>query len=178
MLEGCRLRSTVAVYRDLALDQIITDYNIPLSASPSVLDDEQHTTVHNLTTGTRVLLNLSTASHDPTIFPDPETVKLDRPLDSYIHYGWGSHQCIGMEASRAALTAMFKVVVGLKGLRRAPGPRGVIKGIPAKVWNGQVGNEMGMKDGEDELAGLKVYMSADQSSFSPLPSTMRVRWDA
>ncbi|KAF8856230.1 linoleate diol synthase [Acephala macrosclerotiorum] len=121
-----------------------------------------------------------TASQDPTIFPSPSTVRLDRPLESYIHYGWGPHQCLGMEASRAALTAMFKSIVGLKGLRRAPGPRGCVKSMPAKLWSGQVGNAVGGDEGQDEngLEGLKVYMTADQSSFSPLPSTMRVRWDA
>lgn len=73
---------------------------------------------------------------------------------------------------------MFKTIVGLKGLRRAPGRRGMMKSMPAKVWTGQVGNVTEWdEDEEEELAGLKVYMTADQSSLSPLPSTMRVRWD-
>ncbi|CZR65226.1 related to Linoleate diol synthase [Phialocephala subalpina] len=214
MLEGCRLRGTVAIYRDLATDQTIADYHPHSPPSDSSNPNPQPTTkTHVLKSGTRLLLNLSTASRDPTIFPSSSTVRLDRPLDSYIHYGWGPHQCLGMEASRAALTAMFKSIVGLKGLRRAPGSRGRVKSMPARVWNGQVGNgqvgngqvgngqvgngqvgngqvgngQVGnvvvgsgheREDRDGELEGLRVYMTADQSSYWPLPSTMKVRWDA
>ncbi|KUJ09947.1 linoleate diol synthase [Mollisia scopiformis] len=179
MLEGCRLNSTMTICRDLASDQIITHSMPPFTSVSSFATVTPFRTItHKLTTGTRVLLNLCTAGRDPAIFPDPGRVRLDRPLNSYIHYGWGPHQCLGIEASRAGLTAMFKTIVGLKGLRRAPGQRGMIKSMPAKNWNGQIGNTSGWNEEEEELAGLKVYMTADQSSISPLPSTMRVRWDA
>jgi hypothetical protein len=186
MLEGARLRATVALYRDVETDQSIRDYapvygddtdprgfkTIPVPNPASVVK------TYSLDAGSRIVVNLITANHDPTAFPDPERVKLDRPLDSYIHFGWGPHQCLGKGISRTGLTAMFKQLVGLKGLHRAPGPRGQIKSMPAHMWKGQVGRKgTGLAgEREDEWNGLRVYMTADQSSYWPMPTTMKVRW--
>ena len=104
------------------------------------------------------MVDLVTASHDPSTFPDPESVSLKRPLDSYIHYGMGPHQCLGYDLSKLALTTMLKTVGRLENLRRAPGPQGEIKKV--KV------------DG-----GFELYLTADGSSFFPFPTTMKVRWD-
>lgn len=90
------------------------------------------------------------ANRDPEIFPDPNTVRTDRPLESYIHYGMGPHTCLGRDASRVALTAMLKVVGRLDNLRRAPGPAGELKKIPRP-------------------GGFYIYMRADHGSFFPFP---------
>ncbi|KAK1757044.1 heme peroxidase [Echria macrotheca] len=182
MLEGSRLRGTVALYRDLATDQTITDHAPcqPNPAFPDFLEPLPKTTTSvepktfTLKAGTRVFVDLTTASHDPAAFPDPETVKLDRPLESYVHYGWGPHQCLGKEASRVMMTAIFKGVVGRKGLRRVDGPRGQLKSFPADVWGGQVGRNQG----PHEWTGLRAYMTPDEKSYWPLPTTMRVRYEA
>ncbi|KAK3321688.1 linoleate diol synthase precursor [Apodospora peruviana] len=179
MLEGSRLRGTVALYRELVTDQTITDY-APCQPNPSsptepipVSDAEVKT--FTLKAGSRVFIDLTTASHDPAGFPDPEKVRLDRPLDSYVHYGWGPHQCLGMDVSRVIMTAIFKTVVGRKGLRRAGGARGELKSFPAAVWAGQVGRGDG-EHGGHEWSGLKAYMTPDERSYWPLPTTMKVRY--
>lgn len=69
------------------------------------------------------------ANRDPHIFASPNTVRLDRPMDSYIHYGVGPHACLGKEASQVGLTAMVRVMARLPGLRPAPGPQGVCKKV-------------------------------------------------
>ena len=181
MLEGCRIRGSVAVSRDVAADVTINDYAPcePDTAHPGALDPvpvsspKEHSL--NLKAGTRLVLDLTCASHDPAAFPDPETVRLDRPLDSYVHYGWGPHRCLGMETSRVMTTAIFKVVVGLKGLARAPAPRGGLKSLPLQVWSGQVRADEGA--GEKVWSGLRAYMTPDQSSYWPIPTTMRVRFE-
>ena len=98
------------------------------------------------------------ASRDPLVFPDPDTVRLDRPLDAYIHYGHGPHICAGMDASKVALTAMFKEVVRLPGLRRAKGDQGEIRAVPAAY-------------------GYTSYLSADASMILPVPASMKICWD-
>lgn len=98
-----------------------------------------------------------TASMDKDVFPEPEKVKLDRPMDSYIHYGTGPHSCLGYEASKVAMMTMLKTVGKLDGLRRAPGKQGEIKKV---VVN-----------------GFTKYMTADHSSYFPFPTTMKVQWD-
>lgn len=168
----------MALYRDVATDQTITDFAPckPNPAVPGYLEplpaDAPVPKTFTLKAGTRVVVDLTTASHDPAAFPDPETVKLDRPLESYVHFGWGPHQCLGKDSSRIMMTAIFKAIVGLKGLKRVAGPRGELKSFPASTWNGQVGRE-----GNREWSGLRAYMTPDQKAFSPVPMTMRVRYE-
>ncbi|ROW09307.1 hypothetical protein VPNG_05830 [Cytospora leucostoma] len=181
-LEGVRLRSAVAVFRDLATDQDITEF------SPSLPDNPDHCgldplpnpknnargTTYNLKAGSRLLLDLTAANHDGTAFHDPETVRLDRPLDSYIQFGCGPHLCVGKDMSIVGLSAAFKTIIGLKNLRRVPGGRGVVKSFTATRWNGQVGSARNAAAG---WTGLRTYMTADQSAFWPIPSTLKVLWD-
>jgi linoleate 10R-lipoxygenase len=108
--------------------------------------------------GHRLLVNIVAASRDPDVFPDPLSIKLDRPMDKYIHYGHGPHQCAGLEASQVALGTLFKKVMALKGLRRVKGEGGRLKKVPAPH-------------------GYTVYMQSDWSGFFGVPVTMRVEWD-
>ncbi|KKA20520.1 Linoleate 8R-lipoxygenase [Rasamsonia emersonii CBS 393.64] len=141
-MEGARLGATVGLYRDVAQPTVVEDNGKKL----------------NLRAGQRVLCNLIAASKDPTAFPEPDKVKLDRDLNLYIHFGYGPHQCLGYGISQIALTTMFKVVGRLDNLRRAPGAQGQLKKIPAP-------------------GGFTMYMTADHSSFFPFPTTMKIQWD-
>lgn len=98
------------------------------------------------------------ASHDPKAFPNPEQIVLDRPLDSYIHYGWGPHICLGLGMSKIAMTTMLKTVCKLENLRRVPGAQGNIKKVTGP-------------------GGITIYLTPDNSSYFPFPTTMKVQWD-
>ena len=104
------------------------------------------------------MINVVAASHDAAAFPNPEAVDLDRPVDSYVTWGWGPHQCLGLDMCRTGLTTMLKTVAKLEGLRRAPGPQGRLKTI--KVEH-----------------GFSLYLTADGSSYFPFPQTLRVCFD-
>ena len=69
-----------------------------------------------------------------------------------MHYGYGPHECLGIEASQVALTAMLKVVGKLDGLRRAPGALGQLKKI-------------------SRPDGFHVYMTENQGSYFPVPTS-------
>ncbi|KAI0007940.1 linoleate diol synthase precursor [Xylariaceae sp. FL0662B] len=188
MLEGIRLKGTVVVARFVAPTsppQKVED-DTPCIAHPSDPtgpfpipnpDRASSTRTYNLVPYQRAIVDLVTASHDAETFPSPETVRLDRPLSSYLSWGLGPHKCLGDGITRVALAEAFKVLVGLPGLARAPGPRGESKNVEFKEWRGQVGRKA-VEGGGDEWSGLRVYLSADQSSYSPVPTTMRVRWNA
>lgn len=79
-------------------------------------------------------------------------------MGQYIHFGFGPHQCLGLGVCQVALPTMLRVVGKLENLRRAPGPQGQLKKIRA-------------------MGGITMYMNAEQSSFSPYPSAMKIRWD-
>ncbi|TVY82279.1 Psi-producing oxygenase A [Lachnellula suecica] len=156
-MEGARLRATVGVYRD---------YHPTSTNTPAKFQDGSDTVT--VPVGGRILVDLILASRDPTAFPEPLEVRLDRPLDTYLHYGLGPHQCAGMDASIVAMTAMFKTVFGLKNLRRAQGS------APSGGWYGESQGEIKKIPGP---AGVVIYMTPDQSSFFPFPTTMKVQWD-
>ncbi|KAM0100314.1 hypothetical protein ACP6JE_005135 [Aspergillus fumigatus] len=111
--------------------------------------DDKGGKVH-IKAGDNVFVSFIDANRDPDVFPKPEEVDLNRPMESYIHYGVGPHTCLGSEASKVALTAMLRVVGRLDNLRRAPGAQGELKKIPREH-------------------GFYTYMREDQSSFYPFP---------
>ena len=108
--------------------------------------------------GDKVFVSFVSAARDPKVFPEPNQVRLDRPLDSYIHYGIGAHTCLGKDASQVALTAMLRVVAKLRSLRRAPGAQGQLKKVP-------------------RAGGFYVYMREDHGSYFVFPLTMKVHYD-
>ncbi|OTB07391.1 hypothetical protein M426DRAFT_71767 [Hypoxylon sp. CI-4A] len=189
LLEGIRLRGTVVLARTVSATsapQTITD-DIPCLANPadptgpSPIPNPPSTRASTSRTYTlqptqRAIVDLVTASHDAAAFEDPEALRLDRPAAAYLSWGSGPHRCLGEGLTRVALAAAFKRVCRLKGLRRAPGPRGRCASLEFKEWRGQVGRKAAAGGG-DEWTGLRAYMSPDQSAFSPVPTTMRVRWD-
>ncbi|KAJ9312670.1 heme peroxidase [Paecilomyces variotii] len=141
-MEGARLRCSVGLPREVA--------------KPSVIEDEGKKL--NLKPGQKVICNLVAASMDPSVFPEPEKVRLDRDMDAYMHFGFGPHQCLGYGICRLALTTMLKVVGRLDNLRRAPGSQGHLKRLAA-------------------AGGISEYMTADHSSYFPFPTTMKIQWD-
>ncbi|KAJ9645772.1 hypothetical protein H2199_002812 [Coniosporium tulheliwenetii] len=141
-MEGIRLNGTFGSYREAAGSATVDDGGRLVHVKP----------------GDKVFVSFVGAAKDPVMFPDPEEVKVNRPLENYIHYGVGPHACLGRDASCVALTAMLKVVGRLDNLRRAPGPKGELKKIPRP-------------------GGFYVYMREDHGSLFPFPTTMQINWD-
>lgn len=122
------------------------------------IDDTNFSGYVDVKPGDKVFVSFVKASRDPSIFPDPDEVRLDRPMENYIHYGQGPHQCLGMDASKVALTAMLRTVARLKNLRPAPGPQGVLKKVP-----------------RDD--GFFAYMTEDWGKYFPFPTTWKLQFD-
>ena len=135
-MEGIRLNGTFGAYR--------------LATEDTTIDDNGRKV--DIKAGDRVFCSFVSASREAEYFPDPEQVRLDRPLENYVHYGFGPHQCLGMDASRVAITAMLRTVAKLDNLRRAPGPAGQLKKIPRP-------------------GGFYVYMRADHGAYFPFPTS-------
>lgn len=79
-------------------------------------------------------------------------MRIDRPMERYLHYGLGPHACLGGKASQTALTAMLRVVGKLDNLRRAAGPQGQLKKMARP-------------------GGFYTYMRADHGSYFPFPTS-------
>ncbi|KAL2052222.1 hypothetical protein ABVK25_007381 [Lepraria finkii] len=141
-MEGIRLNGTFGSYRECTVSETIDDNGRPV----------------NVKLGDKVFASFVGANREAEFFPEPNTVRIDRPMENYIHYGLGPHACLGGEASRTALTAMLRVVGRLDNLRRAPGPQGELKKI-------------------SRPGGFYIYMRADHGSYFPFPTTMKINWD-
>lgn len=141
-MEGIRLNGTFGSYRRSTVSTTVDDGGRKVDIKP---DD-------------KVFVSFVSAARDEKIFPNPNEVRIDRPIESYIHYGVGAHTCLGKEASMVALTAMLRTVGKLENLRRAPGPQGELKKIPRP-------------------GGFYVYMREDHGSYYVFPLTMKVHFD-
>ncbi|ODH51178.1 hypothetical protein GX48_02604 [Paracoccidioides brasiliensis] len=107
-MEGIRLNGTFKSYREANTNVLIND-----TGRDVVVND-----------GDKVFVNMISSSRDPNIFPSPDDVVLDRPLESYIHFTDSAFTCFGRGAHMVALSSMLRVVGRLDNLRAAPGPQG------------------------------------------------------
>ncbi|KAL4992319.1 heme peroxidase [Aspergillus falconensis] len=111
----------------------------------------------SISKGDTVFANFASAGRDPESFPNPEEIRLDRPLQLYIHHGWGAHACLGRAIVTTAGAALLKVVGRLEGLRRAEGLQGEL-----------VGKEVG---------GFRMYLDEDGGNWGVYPRNMKVVFD-
>ena len=135
-MEGIRLNGISGAYRRSASETTVDDGGRSVRIKP----------------GDKVFVNFIHASREAEFFPEPTTVRIDRPLKSYLHYGAGLDVFLGGEVGRVALTTMLKVVGRLDNLRRAPGPAGQLKKIPGP-------------------GGSHVYLRSDHGSYFPFPTS-------
>ncbi|CAH0021704.1 unnamed protein product [Clonostachys rhizophaga] len=108
--------------------------------------------------GDSIFTDFVTAGVDPSKFPDPYEIKLDRPDDLYIHHGWGPHSCLGRPIVTVAGASMLRVCARLSNLRRAPGPAGEMK---SKTVN----------------SAFKMYLAENGSKWGPFPVSKKVIFD-
>lgn len=72
--------------------------------------------------GETVLALFAAANHDPTQFPQPDRLLLDRSPNRHLGYGWGTHSCIGTVPAQAALRAVVASLLDHPTPLRAAGP--------------------------------------------------------
>ncbi|KAL9054285.1 MAG: hypothetical protein Q9162_004243 [Coniocarpon cinnabarinum] len=138
-------------------------------------EDEDYTIIENdkihvhVQKGDKIFVNLWAASRDPNKYgDDADEVNLHRDLDKdYMCFGWGRHQCLGLDVIKISLTAMLRVVAQLPHLRPVEGPEGQVKKVPAGA---------GLKPGTAE--GYWKYMTKCNDSYWPFPVGLKVQWES
>ncbi|MEO5876914.1 MAG: cytochrome P450 [Streptosporangiaceae bacterium] len=82
-------------------------------------------TLHGVTipAGIEVLLHADSASHDETVFPDPERFDIRRPnAREHMVFGYGVHHCVGAAFSRLKMEIAFEqLTTRIPSLRLVPG---------------------------------------------------------
>ncbi|MDO8391491.1 MAG: cytochrome P450 [Actinomycetota bacterium] len=61
--------------------------------------------------GDRLWLSWAMANRDPSVFPDPHKIKLDRTNNRHSSFGLGIHRCIGSNVARAIYKTMLTQVL-------------------------------------------------------------------
>lgn len=74
--------------------------------------------------GSSVLIATMSAMFDPEGFPEPGRFRTDRDLGTYLHFGWGMHQCFGLGINLVVIPEIVAALVRLPRLRRAAGRAG------------------------------------------------------
>ncbi len=70
-------------------------------------------------TGSLVMVGTESAMFDPDVFPEPESFRSDRPLDKYIHFGFGQHTCFGKRLATVIISETLRQIVKRPGLKAA-----------------------------------------------------------
>lgn len=66
---------------------------------------------------TIVLPLLLSAMFDPELFPHPEEFDSTRPFESYMHFGYGSHECLGKYVGMVMIPEMVRQILLRPGLK-------------------------------------------------------------
>jgi cytochrome P450 len=61
--------------------------------------------------GERIWLSWAMANRDPSVFPDPDRVDLERTGNRHASFGLGVHRCIGSNVARMVFKAMLTAVL-------------------------------------------------------------------
>jgi cytochrome P450 len=69
--------------------------------------------------GRKIALATGSAMFDPGIFPDPETFR-PRPRDSYIHFGFGAHSCLGQYVAYEMIPEAIRQLLLCPGITLLP----------------------------------------------------------
>lgn len=77
--------------------------------------------------GVNVQVGFASAMMDPRRIADPTKFNPYRPDCDYIHFGYGLHQCFGLQINHATLHLMLKPLLRAPALRRAPGSLGRLR---------------------------------------------------
>jgi cytochrome P450 len=77
--------------------------------------------------GARVLVATQSAMFDPRAVSAPREFRLDRPWDTYLHFGDGLHTCFGLQINRVHLPAMAMALLEGPRVARLPGADGRLR---------------------------------------------------
>jgi cytochrome P450 len=77
--------------------------------------------------GSSMLVDVLGASFDPAAVPEPDRFRTDRDIRSYLHFGWGMHQCFGLALNMVQIPEILAELLRLPNLRRAPGGDGRVQ---------------------------------------------------
>jgi cytochrome P450 len=101
-----------------AVEELLRYVSITHSGVPRVATEDVTVSGQLITAGDGVLCVLDTANHDESAFHAPATLDITRVGRSHVAFGFGVHQCLGLQLARVELqVALESLLRRLAGLR-------------------------------------------------------------
>ncbi|MGH2386575.1 MAG: cytochrome P450 [Chloroflexota bacterium] len=107
-----RLREDPALM-PMAVDEFLR-FEAPIPLISRVASENFDLSGHQIRHGDSLVLCVAAANRDPAVFPDPQTLHIDRTPNKELAFGWGAHFCLG--APLARLEARFALAALLDRL--------------------------------------------------------------
>jgi cytochrome P450 len=108
--ERDRLRSDLPGLIDTATEEFLRYYT-PAPGDGRTVTTEYELSGRRLEEGDRLWLSWSMANRDPSVFPDPDQIEIDRDNNRHTSFGLGLHRCIGSNVARAVFKVMLTAVL-------------------------------------------------------------------
>src|SRR5262245_15370120 len=77
--------------------------------------------------GMTVVALTQSAMFDSRVVDSPTDFRIDRPADSYVHFGAGMHECFGESINRVQIPGILQPLLSRRNLRRAEGDPGKLQ---------------------------------------------------
>lgn len=102
----------------------MTTFVVRVAAEPAVLaPGSPHET--KVEPGAVVAVGIGSAMFDPGVFPDPDEFH-ERRRTSYLHTGFGPHECLGQFVAYAIIPETIRQIMSLPGIRLLEGDAGAV----------------------------------------------------
>jgi cytochrome P450 len=108
--ERDRLRSDLAGLIDSATEEFLRVYT-PAPGDGRTVTRDYELSGKVLEEDDRLWLSWAMANRDPSVFPDPDVLKIDRKHNRHTSFGLGLHRCIGSNVARAGFKVMLAAVL-------------------------------------------------------------------
>jgi cytochrome P450 len=108
--ERDRLRNDLAAMIDSATEEFLRFFT-PAPGDGRTVTRDCELSGKKLEEGDRLWLSWAMANRDPSVFPDPETLRIDRKHNRHTSFGLGLHRCIGSNVARAGFKTMLTAVL-------------------------------------------------------------------
>ncbi|MGE0309195.1 MAG: cytochrome P450 [Acidimicrobiia bacterium] len=105
-----RLRTDTAGLMDTATEEFLRFFTPAPGDGRTVAQDHEVNGLQ-LKEGDRLWLSWAMANRDPSMFPDPNTIHLDRKFNRHTSFGLGVHRCIGSNVARMVFKTMVAQVL-------------------------------------------------------------------
>ncbi|MCV6963883.1 cytochrome P450 [Mycobacterium intermedium] len=105
-----RLRDNLDTLLDPATEEFLRFFT-PAPGDGRTFSDDVEVNGYRFKEGERLWVSWAMANRDPSVFPEPNAIVLDRKGNRHFSFGIGVHRCIGSNVARTVFKSMLTAVL-------------------------------------------------------------------